>query len=76
MNKADRLRLLRHAMRIFTHPPHHKDDVTAMFEWNRKDAASTISMVAALLNELDAPGARDASSFQSRKNPTHPKGPP
>lgn len=55
--KADRVRLLRRAVRVFTHPAHHGDDVAARFEWNRIDAASTISIVAALLNELDAPGA-------------------
>jgi hypothetical protein len=56
--KADRVRLLRRAVRVFTHPAHHGDDVAGRFEWNRVDAASTISIVAALLNELDAPGAR------------------
>lgn len=57
-NKARRLQLLRGAARAFTHPARHSDDVTAQFEWNRLDAASTISLVAALLNELAAPGAR------------------
>jgi hypothetical protein len=72
MNKADRLRLVRRAMRVFTHPPHHKDDVTALFEWNRTDAASTISIVAALLNELAAPGAREASSLPKSALPASP----
>ncbi len=58
MDKAKRLRLLRRAARVFTHPARHRDEVTASFEWNRIDAASTISIVAALLNELAAPGAR------------------
>src|SRR5712692_10482013 len=33
--------------RVFTHPARHRDDVTALFESNRTDAASTISMLAA-----------------------------
>jgi hypothetical protein len=52
---------LRRAARVFTHPARHQDQVTALFDWNRIDATSTISMVAALLNELAAPGARDPS---------------
>jgi len=58
MDKAKRLRLLRRAARVFTHPARHKDQVAVAFEWDRIDAASTISMVAALMNELAAPGAR------------------
>jgi hypothetical protein len=58
MDKAKRLRLLRRAARVFTHPARHKDEVAVAFEWNRVDAASTITLVAALLNELGAPDAR------------------
>ncbi len=58
MDKAKRLRLLRRAARVFTHPARHKDEVAVALEWNRVDAASTISLVAALLNELAAPAAR------------------
>jgi len=57
-SKADRVRLLRRALRVFTHPAHHPNDAEKQFDWNRIDAASTISIVAALLNELRAPGAR------------------
>ena len=72
MNKADRLRLLRRAARVFTHPARHQDKVTTLFDWNRVDAASTISMVAALLNELEAPGARDPSSLPKPPPKTNP----
>ena len=58
-SKADRVRLLRRAVRVFTHPARHADDVAAGFEWNRVDAASAVSIVAALLNELAEPGARN-----------------
>lgn len=58
MDKADRLRLLRRAFRTFTHPAKHSDDVAVAIEWNRVDAVSAISISAALLNELTAPGAR------------------
>jgi hypothetical protein len=56
--KAERLQRVRSAMRLFTHPARHVDEVTATFEWSRIDAASTITMCAALLQELAAPGAR------------------
>jgi hypothetical protein len=58
MSKAERLRVLRHALKVFTHPAHHRDAVSVAMEWNRIDAASTITMVAALLDELGAPDAR------------------
>jgi hypothetical protein len=56
--KADRVRLLRRALRVFTHPARHADDASSVFEWTRIDASSAISIVSALLNELAAPGAR------------------
>ncbi|MGH7722094.1 MAG: hypothetical protein ACRENL_04560 [Candidatus Dormibacteria bacterium] len=58
MDKADRLRLLRRAFRTFTHPARHRDEVTVAIEWNRIDAVCAVSIAAALLTELSAPGAR------------------
>lgn len=58
MSKADRLRVLRQALKLFTHPAHHRDSVSVGMEWSRVDAASTVTIAAALLNELTAPGAR------------------
>lgn len=69
IDKAKRLRLLRRAARVFTHPARHRDEVTVAFEWNRIDAASTISLVAALLNELAAPGAHECRSASQRLAP-------
>ena len=58
MHKADRLRLVRRGLYSLTSAAHHMDEVTRQFEWNRADAVSAVSMVAAVLNELAAPGAR------------------
>lgn len=60
MSKAERLRVLRHALKVFTHPAHHRDSVSVGMDWSRIDAASTISIAAALLDELGAPGARSS----------------
>lgn len=60
MSKADRLRVLRQALKVFTHPAHHRDAVSVGMEWSRIDAASTVTMAAALLDELGAPGAKPA----------------
>ena len=58
MDKAERLRLLRRAFRVLTHPARHRDEVSVAIDWNRIDAACAISIAAALLTELSAPGAR------------------
>lgn len=58
MSKAERVRLLRRALRIMAHPAHHQDPAAAQIEWTRIDAAAMVTMTAGLLNELDAPGAR------------------
>ena len=56
-NKSERLALMRRAMRVFTHPARHRDEVSARFEWSRHDAVFAITTVAALLKELGAPDA-------------------
>lgn len=56
--KAERLQNLRRALKVFTHPARHVDEVTATFDWSRIDAASAIRWCAALIQELGAPGAR------------------
>lgn len=51
MDKATRLRVLRRAAQLFTHPARHADEVSAQIEWNRLDAQTIVSIVAALLQE-------------------------
>jgi hypothetical protein len=60
MDKAERLRILREALKVLTHPAHHRDEVTALIEWNRVDAASVITIAAALLTDVMAPDGRRA----------------
>jgi hypothetical protein len=57
MDKATRLRLLRRAFRVFTHPAHHRDELTVTIDYNRQDAVFAVSVAAAVLAELSAPGA-------------------
>ena len=57
MNKAERLRLLRRAAKVLTHPARHRDEVAAAIEWSRIDAVSIVTITAALIQELQAPGA-------------------
>lgn len=57
MSKAERVRLVRRALRVMAHPAHHQDPAAAQVEWTRIDAAAMVTMTAGLLNELDAPGA-------------------
>lgn len=57
-SKAERLKLILRAVKVFTHPAKHSDDVSVAMEWNRVDASFAISAVAALITELSAPGAR------------------
>ena len=57
MNKAERLRLLRRAAKVPTHPARHRDEVAAAIEWSRIDASSIVTITAALLQELSAPEA-------------------
>jgi hypothetical protein len=58
LTKAERLQRVRNALKVFTHPARHADEVAATFDWTRLDAATTIAMCAALVQELGAPGAR------------------
>lgn len=58
LSKAERLRLLRQALKVLTHPARHADEVAAAIDWTRVDAVSVITMTAALMQELAAPGAR------------------
>lgn len=48
-DKQARLRVLRKALKILTHPARHVDEVTVPFDWNREDAVSAIAATAALL---------------------------
>lgn len=57
MNKAERLRLLRRAAKVLTHPARHRDEAAAAIEWSRIDAVSIVTITAALIQELQAPGA-------------------
>jgi hypothetical protein len=58
MSKAERLRVLRRALKLVTHPARHRDQVSVAIEWSRTDAAQMITMVAAFINEMSAPDAR------------------
>ena len=49
MNKDERLRLVRRALKIVTHPARHADEVAAQIEWGPEDARAVIMMTAALL---------------------------
>ena len=48
-DKPARLRVLRRALKIMTHPARHVDDVAVRFDWDREDAESAIAMMAAML---------------------------
>lgn len=58
MTKEQRLRVLRRALMLVTHPARHRDQVSVAIEWSRIDAAQMITMTAAFVNELGAPDAR------------------
>ena len=51
-DKAARLRLVRRAMKILSHPARHADEVATQIEWSRTDATAVITMIAALLQQL------------------------
>jgi hypothetical protein len=48
-DKEARLRTLRRALIIMTHPARHSDEVSARFEWDREDATAAIAMTAAVM---------------------------
>lgn len=52
MDKATRLRLVRRALKVLSHPARHVDQVTVQIEWDRADAGAMISMLAALMAVL------------------------
>lgn len=58
MTKADRLRVLRRALKLVTHPARHRDQVSVLIDWSRVDSQQMLTMVAAFLSEMGAPGAR------------------
>jgi len=47
--KEERLRLVRKALKVFTHPARHADDVAAQMEWGPIDARVVIIMTASVL---------------------------
>jgi hypothetical protein len=62
MSKAERLRVLRRALKLVTHPARHRDQVTAAIDWSRIDSAQMITMTAAFIIEMSAPDARPQQS--------------
>jgi hypothetical protein len=58
MTKGERLRVLRRALMLVTHPARHRDQVSAAIDWSRIDATQLITMTAAFLNEMSALDAR------------------
>lgn len=54
MSKSERLRVLRRALVLVTHPARHRDEVAARIQWGRTDAAAMVTMTAAFLNDLAA----------------------
>lgn len=58
MTKGERLRVLRRALMLVTHPARHRDEVSVAIEWSRIDATQMIIMTAAFVNEMSAPDAR------------------
>lgn len=64
MTKAERLRVLRRALKLVTHPARHRDQVTVAIDWSRIDAAQMITMTAAFINEMSAPDARPGNRLR------------
>lgn len=58
MSKGERLRVLRRALMLVTHPARHRDQVSVGIDWGRIDSTQMITMVAAFVNEMAAPDAR------------------
>jgi len=77
-DKSQRLSLVRRALKVFTHPARHRDDVSTRFEWSRRDAVFCVTCVSALLNELNAPDALPAKTTVSAllQQPPSPYGAP
>jgi len=62
MTKGERLRVLRRALMLVTHPARHRDQVSVAIDWSRIDAIHMITMTAAFVNEMSAPDARPPRS--------------
>jgi hypothetical protein len=62
MTKADRLRVPRRALKLVMHPARHRDEVSVLIDWSRIDATQLITMTAAFINEMGAPGVRPSVS--------------
>jgi len=58
LDKAGRLRLVRQALKMLTHPARHADAVAANIEWTRTEAVAVVTMTAAIMQTLAAPDAR------------------
>lgn len=54
-NKDERLRAIRQALMVFTHPARHADEVSAAIEWDRTDAVVMVSTLSALLKRFIEP---------------------
>jgi len=61
MTKGERLRVLRRALMLVTHPARHRDEVSVAIDWSRIDATQMITMTAAFVNEMSAPDARPST---------------
>lgn len=48
-DKACRVRHVRRALKVLTHPARHADEVSAQHEWGPEDAATIVTVTAALL---------------------------
>ena len=49
MTKAERLRVVRRALKLVTHPARHRDQVAVSMDWSRTDSTEMIAMVAAFV---------------------------
>jgi hypothetical protein len=75
MDKPTRMRVLRRALKLMTHPARHRDEVTAAIDYDRVDAVSLISMVAALMpmaHEARAQAAAEPASGAPSRASTQP----
>lgn len=70
MTKAERLRVVRRALKLVTHPARHRDQVAVGIDWSRIDSAQMIAMVAAFLNEMSAPDARPTRTVAEQPKST------
>lgn len=69
MSKGERLRVLRRALMLVTHPARHRDQVSVGIDWGRIDSMQMISMVVAFVNEMAAPDARPPAPMPAPAEP-------